>query len=396
MSHSLTAATQCAQLGKWSAVCQHLRQWFTIAPVAPPDEERHALDLALLVLAWGDFQERWDVAKLLPRFGMGAIAALLAILTDDTRDLEERWFTGRILGEFPEPQVITTLIDVLQTSEDDELRLVVAGALAQIGQPAIVALAQTLDQPTARPVAVRSLAQIHHPAVIDPLLTVAQDADPTVRQAAIEALSGFQDVRIGPLLQQAVRDPVAAVRREALMGLGLRVTQIGEQAVLATVCPCLDDWHLEVCQQAALTLGRLGSPAAVQAIARVLERTTTPAPLQQDLIRALGWTATPESLAVLQALLPRLPMGLGVEAIHIVGRIERESLRPAGATLLLNYYRQYHDRNLDYRLKQALTQAWGQLGDPIAIDALVQLMGDVDHRVRLHAIAALKRFDLPA
>jgi HEAT repeat protein len=354
------------------------------------------LHLALLVLAWGDFQERWDVAKVLPRFGTGAIAPLLAILTDDTRELEERWFAGRILGEFPAPPVIDTLIEVLQTCADQELRVVVAGALAQIGPPAIAALTHSLDQPTARPVAVRSLAQIHHQAVIDPLLTVAQDTDPTIRQAAIEALSGFQDARIGPVLQQAVRDPVAAVRREALMGLGLRVTQIGEQAVLATVCPCLEDWHLEVCQQAALTLGRLGSPAAVAAIARVLERTTTPVPLQQDLIRALGWTATPESLAALQALLPRLPIVLGVEAIHIVGRVEEESLRHAGATLLLNYYQKYHDRNLDYRLKQALTQAWGQLADPVAIDALVQLMGDVDNRVRLHAIAALKRFDWPA
>lgn len=396
MSFLLTTAIQDAQSGKWSAVCHHLRQWLMIAPTAPLQDQQQALSLALLVLEWGDFQERWDVAKVLPCFGTSAIAALLAILTDEDRELEERWFTGRILGEFSEPSVISTLIQVLQTCADEELQAVVAGALAQIGQPAIAALTQTLDQPQTRPVAVRSLAQIHHEAVIDPLLAVAQDDDPTIRQAAIEALSGFQDARIGPVLQQAVRDPVAAVRREALMGLGLRVTQIGEQAVLATVCPCLEDWHLEVCQQAALTLGRLGSPAAVDAIARVLERTTTPIPLQQDLIRALGWSATPEGLAVLQDLLPRLPVTLGVEAIHIVGRIEQESLRRAGATLLLHYYQHYHDRNLDYRLKQALTQAWGQLGDPIAVDALVQLMGDVDNRVRLHAIATLKRFDLPA
>lgn len=395
MSQTLTVAVQSAQTGDWQRVCTCLRQW--LAPQSNPSsqEQKQAIALALMVLTWGDFQERWEVAKLLPQFGEVVIPSLIVILEDEDREPEARWFAGRILGEFPQPMVIEALIRLLQTSPDEELQRIVAGALAQIGKPAIASLAAALTAPASRLLAARSLAQIRHTAVIDPLCTLIHDPDPTVRHLAIEALASFQDTQVLPILQGALQDPAAAVRREALIGLGLRIAQMEESAFVGMVAPCLEDWQLEVCQQAALTLGRLGSPGAVAAIAQVLTRPTTPIPLQKTLIRALGWQASEQSLTILAGLLPDLPLLLKIETLAVLGRIDVENLRYSAACILVNYYQAYRNYALDPQIKQALTQAWGQLGDPVAIDPLVQLMGDVDIKVRLHAIAALKRFDLP-
>src|SRR3712207_8445144 len=48
------------------------------------------LNLALDVLDAGDFQERWEVAKVFPKLGAIAIAPLLEILEDEDADLELR------------------------------------------------------------------------------------------------------------------------------------------------------------------------------------------------------------------------------------------------------------------------------------------------------------------
>jgi HEAT repeat protein len=79
------------------------------------------LNLALDVLYAGDFQERWEVAKVFPKLGAIAIAPLIEILEDEEADLELRWFAARILGGFNDPTVITTLVELLKTSEDEDL-----------------------------------------------------------------------------------------------------------------------------------------------------------------------------------------------------------------------------------------------------------------------------------
>ena len=43
-------------------------------------------------------------------------------------------------------------------------------------------------------------------------------------------------------------------------------------------------------------------------------------------------------------------------------------------------------------LKQALANAWGQLGEESAVEPLLQLREDAEARVRWQAIAALKHF----
>ncbi|NEN98257.1 MAG: PBS lyase, partial [Moorea sp. SIO3I7] len=60
------------------------------------DEEfQLALSLGLQVLKSGDFQEKWDLVKVLPKLGKAVIAPVISILEDEALDLEVRWFAGR-------------------------------------------------------------------------------------------------------------------------------------------------------------------------------------------------------------------------------------------------------------------------------------------------------------
>ena len=64
------------------------------------------LQIALSLLAQGDFEARWDLSKWLPKLGSEAIAPLLDLLTDDSQDSEPRWYAVKILGAFNCPDVI--------------------------------------------------------------------------------------------------------------------------------------------------------------------------------------------------------------------------------------------------------------------------------------------------
>jgi HEAT repeat protein len=98
--------------------------------------------------------------------------------------------------------------------------------------------------------------------------------------------------RIPPVLLNALNDPAAVVRKEAVIGLGLR-TDLGEELdLLARLKPLLYDFNWDVCQQAAIALGRLGTDEAADALFNVLKSPATPVPLQIDFVRAwAGWEA---------------------------------------------------------------------------------------------------------
>ena len=216
----MAAATTAAQQQQWALVNHYLQQ-LSLEPSSLQSEEE-AIALAVQVLLEGDFQQRWDTAKLLPKFGQGAIAPLIEILEDEDAELESRWFAGRLLSEFDDPNAIMALTDLLRQTEDEELSLMAAQALANIGSTAIEALTSLLDQETTRLLAVQALAVIRRSETITPLLAVVNDPSPKIRAIAVEALGSFHDPRIPPVLIHKLGDLAAAVRKEAVIALGMR------------------------------------------------------------------------------------------------------------------------------------------------------------------------------
>jgi HEAT repeat protein len=401
MLNVLEAANTAAQQGNWSLLNQYLQQLplgkngtntgTDSASLNYTDLEQ-VLNLALDVLCAGDFQERWDVAKVFPKLGAIAITPLIEILEDDDADLELRWFAARILGEFNHPTVISTLIDLLKIAEDEDLVAMAATALSNLGNSAVDALTSLLADSQTRLLATKSLSQIRRPEIIEPLLGVVHDSEVSVRATAIEALSSFHDSRIPPVLLDALDDRAAVVRKEAAIGLGLRSDLREELDLLNRLKPLLYDFNIEVCRQAAIALGRLGTDQAATALFEVLKSPATPVPLQIDLARALGWVRTAKTLDYLQQALAEASLESALEIIRVLGRFEESNLKRKATQILLNFLNSEHPTAREPSIKQAVAQAWGQLGDVDAIDGLVGLLADPADSVKLHAIAALKNF----
>ncbi len=374
----------------WSLANQYLQQ-LSLEKAA---QFQQALDIALKILERGDFRERWDVAKIFPKFGQIAISPLIEILEDEEADLEQRWFAGRILGEFNHPEAIATLVNLLKTTEDEDLAAIAAQALANLGKSSIEALTSLLSQPDSRLLATCSLAQIRRPEAITPLLTAVKDRDVAVRSTAIEALSSFHDPRIPPVLIEALNDKAAAVRKEAVIGLGVRTDLAAQLDLLNHLKPRLYDFNLEVCQQAAIALGRLGTDRAAAALFAVLQSPATPIPLQVNLIQALAWMETAASLQYLQQSLSLVAEESVLEIVRVLGRIGSGSLKAKAAQILLDFFDSRHPIVETIAIKQALAHAWGQLGEESAVEPLLQLREDTEVRVRWQAIAALKHFSI--
>lgn len=401
--NALQYAQEAAQREDWGEVLHHLQHWHTPRKVTSDDHlDNHlevALALALHVLKQGEFQEQWDVAKLFPALGAIAIPALLALIQDEAIDSEVRWFAARILGEFRHPQVMSTLIEILQTTHRDDLSDVIATTLSGFGADAIAHLTPLLQSDRTRLLTVRTLCQMHHPHTCDALLEVVHDPNPHIRAMALESLSHFPDHRIPSLITAALTDTATPVRRVAVAALGLRTDLHPTLEVVSLLRLRLQDVQVDVACAAAIALGRVATPEAIAVLQAEAQAPLTPALLQVEIIRALGWLSTPASLAALRQLLlvpnPLAPAQAGLvqeavrEAIAALGRTSDHPLKPVAVQTLADLLPSPVAAGAE--LKQAIASELGILGHPSAIPALVQLLAEEDLGVRLHAIAALKK-----
>jgi HEAT repeat protein len=154
------------------------------------------------------------------------------------------------------------------------------------------------------------------------------------------------------------------------------------------------DLNLEVCQQAALALGRLRQDGAIPMLVRSLRSPNTPIELQLEIIRALGWIGSQSALDALQQLLtefPPLPQLVSQELITTLGNWTAPELRLQASQILIQTLTNQPVLMEDRQLRQIVAMGLGQLKQSVALEPLIQLLADGDARVRLHAIAALKR-----
>ncbi|MCY7381494.1 MAG: HEAT repeat domain-containing protein [Microcoleus sp. CAN_BIN18] len=397
MSNILEQAQVAADRQNWPLLVECLQQ-VTANDSQPP--EQHILDqavsLAIQALEWGDFQDRWEIAKVLPNLGNGAIAPLIAVLEDEDADTEPRWFAARILGKYARPEVIQALVKLVKNS-DEELSQIAAQTLANFGPTAIESLATLLLQEDSRQFATAALAQIRHADIIAPLLSVVGDSKVGVRLAAIDALSSFCDSRIPPVLIEALKDPATAVRKEAVRALGVRAYLDGEFDLVDLLKPLLWDIRLEVCQSAAIALGRLKTDAAAYSLFELLRSSTTPVELQVETVRALSWMETATALAYLQQTLiaefDNTNFLICQEIVTVLGRWSKPELKATSAEIMIDFLASNHPGVESVKIKQSIALGLGQLGDIRALDVLIKLLADPDNSVRLHSLSAIKQLD---
>lgn len=355
------------------------------------------LDLAMQVLEYGDFQLRWDIGKLLPAFELEAMTALLELFNDDALDPDVQWFAIRALADFPHPEVMPMLFSLIATSPQPELQQAAANALAQMGPPIISMLSHLLKQPESRSLAVQILAQIRHQDAIPLLLDLAWDTDAATRAIAIDALSAFHSPQIAQVLLGALSDHASVVRLTAVRSVGFCLSDLPDTDWLPYIQPLLYDLDLEVSRQAALTLGRLGTLAAIKTLAETLRSPHTPEPLAIDIIRALCWMEQREAVLELGQIWDETTLSESIrQAIcQNLGRVEADTVRPQAVALLITWLADDPGVARSAILCQTVITALGLLGDRQAIDRLIQRLAGVEPWLRLHIVAALKQIDAP-
>jgi len=397
----LAKAKIAAVQENWSLLNQCLEHLLQSKSLVASNHQQ-ILNWALEILTWGDFQDRWDVAKFFPGFGKQAIAPLINILQDEEADEELRWFAGRILGEFNDSAVISALVDLLKSSESEELSVMATTALANQGNSAITALTDLLKQEEWRLLGVRGLAHIRTKETIAPLLCVVNDSQVLVRAMAIEVLGSFHDPLVLPVLLAALKDVAATVRKEAVIALGVRNDLKGQLNLVKLLKPFLWDFNIEVCQQTAIALGRLGTDEAAEALFSLWQSSITPLPLQLEAIRALSWVETPQAIAYLKQVFQQdflssaqhldSELLIWQEVITVLSQVQTPNLIPVATQVLIELLNSSHPAKNLPEIRQKLAISLGLLADPQAVDCLQSLLSDQDAVVRLHAIAALKKF----
>ncbi len=411
MFNILEQAQAAADRQNWSELVQCLQQ-LPLKGHQPLEAENleKAVSLAIEVLEYGDFQDRWEVAKILPNLGNGAIAPLINLLENEDADTEQRWFAARILGKFVKPsypvpqrgsrrvgnrpEVIEALAKLVKNADED-LSQIAAETLGNLGPTAVASLATLLLQADSRLFATEALAQIRRSETITPLLSVVTDSQVAVRFTAIEALSSFHDSRIPPVLVAALKDPATAVRKEAVRALGVRAYLDEEFDLVNLLKPLLWDIRLEVCQQAAIAMGRLKTDAAAAILFELLRSATTPIQLQIETIRALSWMETATALEYLEKALIgsnyHIYPTVCQEIVTVLGRWSKPELKADAAKILIDFIESSHRAVQDVGIQQSLALGLGQLGDMRALDVLIQLLANPDNSVRLHSLSALKQ-----
>ncbi|MEO1559761.1 MAG: HEAT repeat domain-containing protein, partial [Cyanobacteria bacterium J06632_19] len=280
MLKTLDIIADAVSQANWILVNQQLQQLLEKknldSQVVEDSNLQQAVAIVIQVMETGDFQTRWDIAKIFPKIGKPAIAPLLEILEDEYAANEIRWFALRILGEFNEPQIVLSLVKLLEETEEEELAIASARALGKIGKPAIAALIELLKEEKSRLLAVKSLAQIRRSEVIEPLLLIVNDFVPEVRVTAIEALGSFHQKRLIPVFIQALKDTDFSVRKEAIIALKMRGYLEEEFDLVNHLQPLLYDMNSQVCQQAILAMGCMKNEAAIKALFDFLNFKNTP------------------------------------------------------------------------------------------------------------------------
>ena len=443
-----------AQSGDWLEVSNQLKQ----LPQSKTNNNgrefllerknwQRGFDLALRMLIQADFQHKWAISKILPGFGNQVITPLSALVIDITVDPEVRWFICQILGNFLEPEVVLVLVKLLQQTTDQELVSIASKTLIKIAQKpngkasqsAVNAIVDLLSQPEYRALAVESLSYIRTAETINPLLKVATDRDPGLRAIAIKALSSFKDSRIPSVLLNALQDRASIVRKEAAISLGYRPELCHELSLVSYLQPLLKDHNLEVCCLTAVSLGRMQQETANAALYEVLQANNTPIMLKSEIVKALGWSEISSGIDYLQQALTTANEVITQEIITILGRISSLELKSQASNVLIDFW-QHNCQLCTPQTRQILATSLGELGDCEALKDLLrstspkdsppkesltrslkdtpvdkrsayfmhprrhcssqtileQLALDSDRKVKLHALAALRKLSSPS
>lgn len=411
LDDSLERAKQEAQQENWSEVVYYLRNSPIFAtkssfPQTDTQEQELAIELALATLIKGEFQQKWDIAKVFPSMGVKITAPLIDLLQSAAIDTETKWFAARSLGNFSEQTVVIALAQLIQNTQDSDLIAIAAKSLVNIGNPAIEVLIDLVKNPKSRLIAAKSLAHIRLAATLPTLLELVKDENPEIRLLAIEALGSFHQPEIPPVLIEALKDTNSKVRKEAVIALGFCPDLCSTHNLVNCLQPLLYDLNPDVSRQTAVSLARMKDYKAVEALNEALRSQSSTArtavagvarsqynslDLKLNLIKALAWSNLNSALDCLQDAIKTSDKSIRREIITALGRIRQPELKLQAFTILQEFWHSLSSDELDFESKKALATALGELKVIEGKNILQELKSDREKIVKLYAVSSLKK-----
>ena len=370
------------------------------------------IEQAIAQITTGDFHHKWDSVrnfrKQFAHWGDRPISSLIERLNRST-DPENQWFLVRTLSHYDHPVVIETLASFLVATPVADLQIEATKALTQLGNSAIAILTRLIQYSATekRILAARTLAKIRTGKVIEPLLSVANDADPQLRLIATEALGSFHDSRITAVLIQALEDE-SNIAIEAVRALGRRSDLLATTDLVEPLRQCLLKADETIAKESAIALGRLGTEPCTTVLGQFL---TQPAPTRVKIaaVRALSWLNTPSSILYLatafESPMPLVMPAVKQEIARALGQTDAPALKPLAAKPLVTWIKAVNTdkSNTDkfdtdtfnientFALKQAVISALSRIGSIETINSLKPLLNDDDARIRMHIISAIEK-----
>ena len=272
---------------------------------------------------------------------------------------------------------VPVLLDALQ-GEYYTVRARAALALARIGDPRVIqALLRTLQDPEVdvRTAGCLALGRFKDPSTFDEIANVLLDDQKIeVRQAAAKALGHTQHPAAVPYLMEALRDPFWWYEREAQAGDLLDAIEKQGAVSVDPLIEALKDNEGAVRKYAALLLGRIGDPRAIEPLGMAL----------YDLHHDVGKVSA-ESLVkfgvngfeILVEALDHPEMWIRIHSVDVLPKIRE----PRVALILLEML-----KDAEREVKRHVIAAMGELKDRRTLPALQEIMAQRGDR-EMHALA---------
>ncbi|MFN0199427.1 MAG: HEAT repeat domain-containing protein [Planctomycetaceae bacterium] len=234
--------------------------------------------------------------------------------------------------------------------------------------------------PTLRAHTAESLGKIGDPRAVVPLCEAAVDGNLGVRLNAITALAKLADRRCEKILLNALKDADDDIRLQAIIGLG----QIGDNRYLSTLIPLLADDDDRIRGALAHALGNLIDPRCIEPLLHLLQDAHENVRLKA--VTSLKKYHDPRIVPFLVDCLDDRNEIIQLRAVDALGEHKASiAVSPLVSKLVVNR---------SSTVRAAAAKALGDIGDPIAIDKLLDALND-EYGVRFKAIVALGQFANP-
>lgn len=275
---------------------------------------------------------------------------------------------------------VAALADALNDA-DASVRLAAVNSLGGLQEPAaIAALARALREDTdsrVREAAAWALGEIDDNRAVPHLLDALKNEKVTkVREKIVEALAEIDDPSALAGVSAVLKDPAPVVRRAAVHA----IREFEDPSAASALIAMIRDDDLEVRRNVAEALGQLENPAAIEALTTMTH--DADAEVRANAIESLHHFDDQKLVPVFVAALKDSDAHVRQHAADALGSFDNLKTAPRALIDALA------DPNRDVR-KQA-AEALANIGDEAAVPALKKLVGDGDADTRRTAVEALK------